>query len=83
MFLDLGGFEAGWRIRESAAGELVSVLYGLCAGVSEVALGPLPEMVVDRTVVLVSLDRERFVDRITGRRPGEPRRWSPAARSLA
>jgi hypothetical protein len=70
MFLGLGGLGCSWRVRESWAGELVSVLYGPCAGVKEVALDPLPEMVAERTVGLVRLDRERFIDDITtGRRP--------------
>jgi hypothetical protein len=68
MFLRLGqaGLD-GWQARESTAGELISVLYGLCAGVERVALDPLPEMLVERTVRLVSLSRERFVDLVLGR----------------
>lgn len=54
----------GWRIRESTTGELISVLCGPCAGVKEVALDPLPEMVARRAVRLVSLDRERFIEEI-------------------
>ena len=62
MFLRLWGvgFD-GWQVRESTAGELISVLYGPCAGVERVVLDPLPEMIVERTVGLVSLSRERFV----------------------
>jgi hypothetical protein len=52
----------GWRARESTAGELISVLFGSCASVKEVALDPLPEMVAQRTLGLVSLSRERFMD---------------------
>jgi hypothetical protein len=68
MFLRLGqaGLD-GWQARESTAGELISVLYGLCAGVERVALDPLPEMLVERTIGLVSLSRERFVDLVLGR----------------
>jgi hypothetical protein len=62
MFLRLRGVDDGWRIRESRIGELISLLYGPCAGVKEVALDPLPEMVAERTVGLVSLDRERFIE---------------------
>lgn len=68
MFLRLGEVEDGWRVRESRAGEMISVLYGPCAGVNEVALDPLPEMVAERTVGLVSLPRARFIERITARR---------------
>ena len=57
----------GWQARESTAGELISVLYGPCAGVGRVALDPLPEMLVERTVGFVSLSRERFVDLVLSR----------------
>lgn len=61
MFVWLGGaFEDDWRIRETSAGELVSILYGPCAGVGRVALDPSPEMAPE-TIRLVSLSRERFV----------------------
>jgi hypothetical protein len=64
MFLRLEGVTDGWKVSESRAGELVSMLYGLCTGVKEMALDPLPEMVVDRTVGLVSLNRKRFIRRV-------------------
>ena len=36
MFVWLGdAFEDGWRVRETSAGELVSILYGPCAGVGK------------------------------------------------
>ena len=57
----------GWHARESSAGELVSVLSGPCADVERVALDPLPEMVLEKTVGLVSMGRERFVDLVLGR----------------
>jgi hypothetical protein len=57
----LGG---GWHARESAAGELTSILYGLCASVKKVALDPLPEMLDQKTVNLVNVSRERFIDRV-------------------
>jgi hypothetical protein len=64
MFVWLAGaFEDGWRVRETSAGELVSILYGPCAGVGRVALDPSPEMTAE-TIRLVSLSRERFVSRI-------------------
>lgn len=64
MFLQLGEAGDGWRTTESRAGGLISVLYGPCACVKRVALDPLPEMVAERTVGLVSLPRERFVERV-------------------
>jgi hypothetical protein len=57
----------GWRARQSTAGELISVLYGPCARVKRVALDPLPEMVLERTLGLVSLSRKRFVDLVLTR----------------
>ncbi len=67
LFLGLGGVGHGWWVRESGAGEIVSVLYGPCAGVRSVALDPLPEMVSDEAVALVSLSRKRFVEHLVGR----------------
>ena len=62
MFVWLeGAFEDGWRVRETSAGELVSILYGPCAGVGRVALDPSPEMVGINAVSLVSVTRERFL----------------------
>ena len=68
MFLGLweAGFD-GWRVRESTAGEVISVLYGPCASVKRVAVDPLPEMVLESTVGLVSLSRERFVNLLLSR----------------
>ena len=61
MFAWLGGtFEDGWQVRETSAGELVSILYGLCAGVGRVALDPSPLMAPE-TIRLVCVSRERFV----------------------
>lgn len=57
----------GWQVRESTAGELISVLYGPCASVERVALDPLPEMLVEWTFGLVSLSRKRFVDLVLSR----------------
>jgi hypothetical protein len=56
-----GAFEHGWRVRETTAGELVSILYGPCAGVGRIALDPSPEMVGINAVSLVSVTRERFL----------------------
>ena len=57
MFVWLGGaFEDDWRVRETSSGELVSILFGPCAGVGRMALDPSPE-----TIRLVSVSRERVV----------------------
>lgn len=42
MFLKLGTPGGGWRVRETAAGELTSVLCGPCATVDRVVLDPIP-----------------------------------------
>ncbi len=67
LFLGLGGVGPGWWVRESGTGEIVSVLYGPCAGVRSVVLDPLPEMVAEGAAGLVSLSRKRFVERLVGR----------------
>ncbi len=64
LFLRLEGLEDRWRVRESAAGEIVSLLFGPCAGASGVALDPLPEMVGGPTLGLVTLGRERFAEHL-------------------
>jgi hypothetical protein len=68
IILRFGGVTGAWRARESSAEELVSVLYGPCAGVRKVALDPSPEMVNEGTVGLVSLLRECFLGLIMVRR---------------
>jgi hypothetical protein len=61
MFVWLAGaFEDNWRIRETSAGELLSILYGPYAGVGRVALDPSPGMEAE-SIRLVSVGRERFV----------------------
>ncbi len=61
MFVWLGGaFEDDWRVRETSSGELVSILFGPCAGVRRVALDPSPGMEAE-SIRLVSVGRERFV----------------------
>jgi hypothetical protein len=73
----LGFWEArsgGWQARKSTAKELISVLYGPCAGVERVALDPLPEMLAERTVGLVSLGRERFAELVLSKERPPARR---------
>lgn len=78
LLLARAGYD--WRASESDAWDLVVLLCGPCASVSEVALDPLPEMIADRSLSLVSLCRERFLQHIT--RP-EPDTSSPAYRGEA
>jgi hypothetical protein len=52
----------GWSIRQTAPGELVSVLLALCAHAKGVALDPLPPLSFARVMLpLVRVKRERFV----------------------
>jgi len=61
MYLGLGGAGDGWRVRESSAGEIVSLLFGPCRGVGGVALDPTPVM-ASEMIDLVKVSRDRFVD---------------------
>ena len=63
LFLGLGGVGDGWRVRESAAGEIVSLLFGPCVGVESVALDPSPLMAPEM-MGLVKVGRDRFLDLI-------------------
>ena len=74
MFSLLEGLNGGWQVRETSAGELLSLLAGLCAGVKLVALDPLPQMVANGTsdgaLGFASVSRERFAERVVGRVAG-------------
>lgn len=66
MFLWLGGLTDRWRARKHGTRELTRVLSGPCARVRYVALDPLPEMVVEKTVALVVVASEHFASRFMG-----------------
>jgi hypothetical protein len=61
MFFELGTSD-GWRVRETAPGELISILFGPCAGVRRVALDPLPGPDAATLADLVSMGREAFME---------------------
>jgi hypothetical protein len=63
----------GWRIRQTSAGEVVSLLYGPCCGANTVALDPLPEMLADSFISSVALQRGRFFRWVTSRKLSPPR----------
>ncbi len=67
LFLGFQAAGSGWRIRESTAGELISLLCGPCASATEVSLDPLPEMFAEGTLRLVNLSRKRFVSLVLAR----------------
>ena len=48
-----------WRLRETAPGQVVSVLFGPCAGACRVTLDPPPVFEVEM-LALASMDRKRF-----------------------
>src|SRR5918997_5663903 len=75
LFLRLGKIDDGWRVRESSAGEIVSLLFGPCAGVGSVVLDPSPLM-ESEMMGLVRVGRDRFLDLITS-----PARKRPPPRS--
>jgi hypothetical protein len=54
----------GWRVRETSAGELVSILCGSCAGVRSVVLDPPPDMAKAEMIGHGIMARKRFLDRI-------------------
>ena len=53
-----------WLAFEVSGDELISMLFGPRAVAENVALDPSPEIVAEMAVGLVTLSRERFVDRI-------------------
>ena len=67
MFLSLETLGAGWKLTKVTAGELASILFGSCADVGFVALDPLPELVRQKMVSLVSVRRELFLDSLAER----------------
>ena len=66
LFIEEELGEGGWQARSAGAGELISVLYGPCRRAGRVALDPLPKMLVEGMVEIVSLSRERFIDSLLG-----------------
>lgn len=61
MYLSLQEPGAGWRIRETTDGELISILYGPCARVRWIALDPPPEVCRRMHALFVGLDRGAFL----------------------
>ena len=60
------GKEQGWRIRETTAGELISVLLASCAQVKRVALDPLPLSCGKAVLPFISIKRNHFVKDLIG-----------------
>jgi hypothetical protein len=64
LFLRLGVPDGRWLVRETAAGELASLLLGPLSGVDRVALDPLPGKLGGLLVALLSIRRREFVARL-------------------
>lgn len=72
--------QGGWQLRQTQAGELLSLLCSLCSEVELVAFDPIPGVETALINGLVSLERERFVDVLL--RKADPR-CSPGSPALA
>ena len=68
----------GWQSRQTAAGELVSILLGPCAGVRAVALDPLPLLFSRVMLRFVSVNKERFVRDLLEEAKGAREESAPA-----
>ena len=51
----------GWRVRQTSAGELVSVLYGACSDTMRVVLDPLPKRGEEEPADPLSVHRSDFL----------------------
>ena len=64
-FLRDGGFGGGWQVRESTAGELISLLMGHLADVEIVALDPRSELALSGASPKVTSKRD-FIAALMG-----------------
>jgi hypothetical protein len=62
MFLEFGALDAGWQVRVTTVGELVSVLFGPCAGVGWVVLDPLPPPFAESLMDPAGMGRDAFME---------------------
>ncbi len=72
MFLHFrrAALEEGWRVRQTSAGELVSVLYGPCSTTKKVVLDPLPGVVGGEELIgILSMRRNDFLRILLGEEP--------------
>ncbi|HET7480440.1 MAG TPA: hypothetical protein VFJ72_13090 [Rubrobacteraceae bacterium] len=66
-FLRLAAAEGAWEVRETGAGELVSILSSLCGHVKRVVLDPSPEEGIEVWTELASLGRRSFIESLLER----------------
>ena len=69
-YLDSGPGRDGWRVRETARGEIASVLLGPCAGVGRVLLDPTPDLTGPELSELVGVGTGTFLDAEVSKQPG-------------
>jgi hypothetical protein len=71
MFLHLRrpALEEGWSVRQTSAGELVSVLYGPCADAKKVVIDPVPGVARKGVVGIPSMHRDHFLRMLLGDEP--------------
>ncbi len=67
MFFEHRALGSRWRVRETTAGELISVLFGPCASVERVALDPLSGLEAEALSYLASMRREDFIEFLIGK----------------
>jgi len=77
MFVWMGWADDGWRVRETTAGELVSLLHGLRSSVESVVLDPPPGKIESAQLCVSGFRRHRFV-RFLAR---NQKRWSEAKKA--
>lgn len=66
-FLRDGGFGAGWHVRESTAGELISLLLSLLSDVNSVALDPPDLTSMERALATNRATKREFMAVLMGR----------------
>ena len=66
MFLWLGRLTDSWRAKKSRGKEIVRVLSAPRASIGFIVLDPLPQMLDEHKVDLMSLTRDRFTSRLMG-----------------
>ena len=67
-FLLSGPLGESWYVRECSAGEMVSLLSGLCANVKRVLLNPLPQPLTVKDELMNPVYRESFIASLLGGR---------------
>lgn len=69
MYLCLGSCGLDWKARQTSVGELISVLYGPCSGISKVALDLPVEVGGKKLGGLFEMDRNNFLEVLVGEWP--------------